>query len=101
VPAKTSIAVAIALSMLFNFGLNRRFSFSYARQGSWLGQLGGYVVACSLGAVINYAVSVWLLTRWTGVWPQVPALVGIIAGTGVNFVFCRFLVFRTAKAPSP
>jgi dolichol-phosphate mannosyltransferase len=98
-PVKTSIALAIGVSMLFNFSLNRRFTFSYARQRSFFGQLAGYIASCSLGAAINYGVTVWLLSLWSGVRPQVAALLGIIAGTGVNFAFCRFLVFRTSKAP--
>ena len=97
---KPAIAGAIGLSMLFNFGLNRRFSFSYARAGSLFAQLAGYVAACSVGAALNYFVTVWLLSTWTGLWPQAAALVGIVAGTGVNFVFCRFLVFRTVKTPT-
>ena len=100
-PVKPAIAVAIGLSMLFNFGLNRRFTFSYARGGSFLAQLAGYIAACSLGAAINYLVTVWLLSTWSGLWPQAAALVGIVAGTGVNFVSCRFLVFRNSKEPAP
>lgn len=92
-PLKPAIAVAIALSMLFNFALNRRFSFSYARQGSLVGQLAGYVAACSIGAAINYIVTVRSLAMWPGIWPQAAALAGIVAGTGVNFAFCRLLVF--------
>ncbi|HKS16663.1 MAG TPA: glycosyltransferase family 2 protein [Planctomycetota bacterium] len=101
VPVKPAIAAAIGLSMLFNFGLNRRFSFSYARQGSFLGQLAGYIAACSLGAAVNYLVTVKMLSAWPTLWPQAAALGGIVAGTGVNFLSCRFLVFRTAKGPTP
>ena len=97
VPVKPAIAGAIGLSMIFNFALNRRFSFSYARGGSLLGQLVGYLGACSLGAALNYLITLWMLSTWSTLWPQAAALVGIVAGTGVNFVFCRFLVFRNVK----
>ena len=100
IPVKPAIAAAIGISMLFNFGLNRRFTFSYARRGSFFAQLAGYIAACSLGAAINYVVSLSLLSTWRGLRPQAAALVGIVAGTGVNFAACRLLVFRSAKAPA-
>jgi dolichol-phosphate mannosyltransferase len=94
---RAAVALAIALSMVWNFELNRRFSFSYARGGSIVRQFLGFVAACSVGAVVNYAVSL-------GVWelvsaPQLAALTGVLAGTAFNFVFSRFLVFREKRVP--
>ena len=87
-----AVALAIAGSMVGNFALNRRFSFSYARGGSIVRQFVGFVLACSVGAVVNYAVTM-------GVWEAVPlhqlaAAIGVAAGTAFNFVASRFLVFR-------
>jgi dolichol-phosphate mannosyltransferase len=89
---KLAIAVAIAISMAWNFALNRRFSFSYARKGSIVWQLAGFVAACSIGAVVNYFVtlSVWDAFRYK----QTAAVVGVVAGTLFNFVSNRFVVFR-------
>ena len=87
-------AVAIATSVVFNFFLNRRFTFSYAREGSLLPQFGGFVAACAVGMVVNYAVAVAVLYEFQGVLPQVAALAGILAGMGVNFLTNRFLVFK-------
>lgn len=90
-----AIAGAIALSMIWNFALNRRFSFSYARKESLLKQLAGFVSACAVGGVVNYftTVAVWDTFHYK----QVAALIGIIAGTAFNFVASRFLVFRKER----
>jgi dolichol-phosphate mannosyltransferase len=87
------VAAAIVVSMIWNFALNRRFSFSYARDRSILRQFFGFIAACSLGAVVNYVTT-------TSLWPLVPykqlaASIGVLAGTLFNFVASRFLVFRT------
>jgi dolichol-phosphate mannosyltransferase len=89
---KLAIALAIAVSMVWNFALNRRFSFSYARKQSIAGQFAGFVAACSLGAVVNYFVTLglWDVFRYK----QTAAIAGVVAGTLFNFVANRFFVFR-------
>lgn len=97
---KPAVALAIAVSMVWNFVLNRRFSFSYARGGSWLRQLGGFAAACSVGAVVQYftTMAVWEVFPYR----QLAAVVGVAAGTALNFVGSRWLVFRRrAPAPAP
>ena len=90
---KTAVAAAITVSMLWNFGLNRRFSFSYARDRSILRQLVGFVAACSVGAAVNYVVTT---TFWSLLpMKQLAAITGVLAGTFFNFAASRFLVFRT------
>ena len=86
------VALAIVGSMLWNFALNRRFSFSYARGGSVVRQLLGFLGACSVGGIVNYFVTL-------GTWElfavkQLAALLGVVAGTGFNFLTSRYLVFR-------
>ena len=87
-----AVALAIGVSMAWNFALNRRFSFSYAREGSWLVQLAGYVGACSVGAIVQYFTTLALWEVFS--YRQLAALVGVAAGTALNFVGSRFLVFR-------
>jgi dolichol-phosphate mannosyltransferase len=96
VPQRPAIVLAIAGSMLWNFALNRRFSFSYARGGPILKQLVGFVAACSIGAVVNYwtTVAVWDLFRFK----QLAAAIGVAAGTAFNFVASRYAVFRKGRA---
>jgi dolichol-phosphate mannosyltransferase len=96
VAARPSVASAIVLSMCFNFVLNRRFSFGEARKESWLRQFVGFMSACSIGAVINYLVTLLLMGESFALRPQLAALVGIAAATAFNFIASRYLVFRTS-----
>lgn len=89
---KESVVVAIAVSMLWNFYLNRRFSFSYARCESIARQFGKFVTACSAGALVNFLVttSLWSIAGHS----RLAAIAGILAGTFFNFTASRYLVFR-------
>jgi len=97
VPDRVAIASGIVVSVLNNFLLNRRFTFSYARNENWLPQLTGFVGASSAGMVVSYATSVALRIR-----VDLPLLLavclGIVAGTGLNFALNRFLIFRAPRA---
>lgn len=92
VAAPVAMVLAIALSMVWNFILNRRFSFSYAQDQAVLPQFLGFVSACSLGAFVNYLVSLVVL-RVVGT-PQLAALVGTAGATGFNFLASRLYVFK-------
>jgi dolichol-phosphate mannosyltransferase len=90
---RAAVALAIVISMLWNFALNRRFSFSYARNQSMVRQFFGFVAACSVGAVVNYVAT-------TALWPafqykQIAAAIGVLIGTAFNFTASRFIVFRS------
>jgi dolichol-phosphate mannosyltransferase len=93
---RVAIGCAIFLAMCFNFVLNRRFSFSLARQAAWLRQFLRFVAASSIGALINYATTLLVLAYLAGVRPQVAALAGIAVGTAFNFLASRYLVFRAS-----
>jgi dolichol-phosphate mannosyltransferase len=101
VPEKTAVALAIVLSMVFNFVLNRRFSFGESRRESWLRQFLGFMSACSVGALINYAVTLLLMGETFDLRPQLAALVGIAAATAFNFIASRYLVFRSSHIRPP
>lgn len=92
VNTEVALVLAIALSMVWNFFLNRRFSFGYAREAPILRQFWGFVSACSLGAVVNYFVALWMLRLVD--YPQLAATIGVIAATGFNFLASRLFVFR-------
>jgi dolichol-phosphate mannosyltransferase len=95
-PTRPAVAVAIFVSMCFNFILNRRFSFSAARGGSWFRQFIGFLAASSVGAFVNYGTAVFTMAHLPGVRPQIAALIGIAVGTALNFAASRYLVFRAA-----
>jgi dolichol-phosphate mannosyltransferase len=90
---KSAVAIAIVVSMVWNFALNRRFSFSYARDQSIVRQFLGFVAACSVGGFVNYftTMALWDVLPYQ----QLAALVGVLAGTFFNFAASRFLIFRS------
>jgi dolichol-phosphate mannosyltransferase len=100
-PPKPAVATAIVLSMCFNFVLNRRFSFGESRKDSWLRQFVGFMTACSVGALINYVVTLMFMGESFELRPQLAALVGIAAATAFNFVASRYLVFRSSHIRPP
>jgi dolichol-phosphate mannosyltransferase len=99
--ASVAVATAIILSMVFNFVLNRRFSFGESRKESWIRQFFGFMTACSVGALINYAVTILFMGKSFSLRPQLAALVGIAAATAFNFVASRYLVFRSSHIRPP
>jgi dolichol-phosphate mannosyltransferase len=91
-PKTPVVALAIAVSMIWNFGLNRRFSFSFARHQSIVRQFLGFAAACSVGAVVNFFVTTALWQTFQ--YKQLSAFIGVLVGTGFNFAASRYLVFR-------
>lgn len=92
-----SLAAGIAVSLVTNFILNRRFSFSYARdRGPWK-QFVGFAGASSIGMIINYITAIYLNMQLDPDLPyrlQLAALVGVAAGMVFNFLGNRYVVFR-------
>jgi dolichol-phosphate mannosyltransferase len=87
----------ISVSVVTNFLLNRRFTFSYARTRRFERQFLGFLVASGVGLAVNYAVAVGMRgsVLADGPWGlQLAALTGIAAGMGFNFLGNRYLVFR-------
>jgi len=101
VPQRPAIALAIFVAMGFNFVLNRRFSFSQSRHRPWPRQFVGFVAASSVGALINYATTLFVAGHLPGVRLQVSALIGIAVGTLFNFTASRYLVFRGTHIRAP
>jgi dolichol-phosphate mannosyltransferase len=89
---KSAVAIAIVVSMIWNFALNRRFSFSYARDQSIVSQFFGFIAACSVGGLVNYFTTMAL---WDALpYQQLAALAGVLAGTFFNFAASRYFIFR-------
>jgi dolichol-phosphate mannosyltransferase len=92
-----AIASGICTSIISNFALNRRFSFSYARHRNWTNQFLGFVIASGVGAVVNFSVALYMDRILASTMPhslQIAALAGVIAGMAFNFIANRYFVFR-------
>ncbi|MBP88265.1 MAG: hypothetical protein CMJ64_16365 [Planctomycetaceae bacterium] len=93
-------AVAIGVAMTWNFLLNRRLTFSESRGNLLIKQYVLFCAACSVGAGVNWALSVGLC-EWFEFFTNAKlfaAFLGVIAGTGFNYVLSSRVVFRTHKA---
>ncbi|MCE8472134.1 GtrA family protein, partial [Rhodovulum sulfidophilum] len=90
------LAGGIGVSLVTNFLLNRRFTFSYARRGHAGRQFLGFLGASLVGLTVNYAVALGLSHKvLTGAYGlQVSAMIGIAAGMVFNFLGNRYIVFR-------
>ncbi|HEO71838.1 MAG TPA: glycosyltransferase family 2 protein [Candidatus Hydrogenedentes bacterium] len=95
VRAEIAMIPAIFVSMLSNFALNRRFTFSYARTGNLWRQLVGFIGASSIGMGVNYVTAVTVLHAWSALErvPQVASMAGILAGLIFNYMASRYFVF--------
>ncbi len=103
-PESTAIAGGIITSLLSNFILNRRFTFSYARHENVWRQFGGFVAASLIGMSLNYAVALMLAIgplseQRFGL--QLAALAGIASGMIFNFLANRYVVFRKRHIVDP
>lgn len=96
-PEAACLAGGIAVSLLTNFLLNRRFTFSYARSGRIGRQFLGFLAASAVGLAVNYvtALSIRAFVLTEGPWSlQLAAVAGIAAGMVFNFLGNRYMVFR-------
>jgi dolichol-phosphate mannosyltransferase len=93
VPFKFSRIAGIASAMTTNYLLNRFFTFEERpARGFFLAYL-GFVIVCSLGALLNWRVSLYFHDVMS-LHYMLASLIGIIAGTLINFTGSTLLVFR-------
>lgn len=94
--------LAVAIALCWNFSLNRRLTFSYARRGSIVGQFLAYVASNALAVSLNLALRL-TLPRYIDFFNQhrlAAALVGIVLATGISFSMSRWVVFRHRAQPA-
>lgn len=94
IPVRVALVLAILISMISNFILNRHFTFFHSRHKKVIPQLQGFLLVSFLGACLNYLVALWLLDIVPGLFPQVAALGGIAVAAVFNFILSRYWVFR-------
>lgn len=95
--------VAVGLALTWNFTLNRRLTFSYARHESRRKQFAAYVLSNALAVSVNLFLRLHL-PRWVPFFDRhrlMAAVVGIIAATGLSFSMARWFVFRRRPADAP
>lgn len=96
-PDAACLAGGIAVSVVTNFLLNRRFTFSYARDRNFWKQFVGFVSVSSLGIVVNYAVALAVNKTTVAELPyglHLAALAGIACGMIFNYIGNRYVIFR-------
>jgi dolichol-phosphate mannosyltransferase len=94
-------ALAIAVALTWNFSLNRRLTFSYARNGSLVRQFVAYVLSNALGIALSFSLRL-VLPGHFGFFHRhklAAALVGIVTATGISFSMSRWVVFRRRTVP--
>ncbi|MDP0501756.1 MAG: glycosyltransferase family 2 protein [Verrucomicrobiota bacterium JB022] len=98
-PFSVARIMAIFTAMSWNFYFNRRITFSSTRTENVMAQYAKFIATCSLGAAINWGVSVSLAHRveFFEAYPLLAAVLGIVAGTFSNFLISKFWVFRKRK----
>ena len=102
--AARSLAILVALT--WNFSLNRRLTFSYARADSAGRQFIKYLLSNALGVALSMLLSLGLPRKvaFFNEHKLAAALVGIVAATGISFTMSRWLVFKDrgdSPPPSP
>jgi dolichol-phosphate mannosyltransferase len=96
-------ALAILVALTWNFSLNRRLTFNYARGGSIVRQYLAYALSNALGVALSLSLRLYLPSRF-GVFHDhrlAAAVVGIVAATGVSFSLARWVVFSHRPAAAP
>ncbi len=94
-------ALAIAFALCWNFSLNRRLTFNYARNGSIVRQFMTYCLSNALGVALSFTVGITLPER-VGFFADhklAAAVVGIVLATGISFTMSRWVVFSNRPAP--
>lgn len=94
-------AMAIWIAMTWNFGLNRRLTFSYSRNENIFLQYIGFCCTCLLGGLINWSVSISLAkyVEFFSAHQVLAAFAGVLLGTVSNFMLSRYFVFRKKTNP--
>jgi dolichol-phosphate mannosyltransferase len=96
-------ALAILVALVWNFSLNRRLTFSYARRGSLPRQFLTYALGNALGIGLSLTLRLFLPAH-IGFFHRhrlAAAVVGIVAATSISFSMSRWVVFRRQHAPAP
>ncbi|MCC7146931.1 MAG: glycosyltransferase family 2 protein [Phycisphaeraceae bacterium] len=93
VPWSWAVAVAVSLALGHDFVPHRRLTFSHAKTGRLSRQLAYYIMASLPVALLNVALTVWLLHHWVLGPVQLAACAGALAVLPLHYLICRYVVF--------
>ncbi|MGQ0614771.1 MAG: glycosyltransferase [Planctomycetaceae bacterium] len=101
IPYQVARLLAIWAAMSWNFALNRRITFSYARKESALRQYLLFCGACGVGAAVNWGTTMLLISSvdFFRARMVLAAAAGVVAGVGFNYLLSRKVVFRLRTRP--
>jgi dolichol-phosphate mannosyltransferase len=89
-----AVVVAIGASVVTNFLLNRRFTFSHSKDAPIFSQFLKYSISVSVGIVVNLSVTLSFVKLYPEMKVQIASIAGIVAATLFNFVAMKFIVFK-------
>ncbi|NLE28347.1 MAG: glycosyltransferase family 2 protein [Phycisphaerae bacterium] len=93
-PIPIARALAIIVAMTWNFNINRRLTFSHSRYGNIFTQYLRFSSSCAAGALISWLVAMSLAkSPFFSQHLLLAAVMGIMAGTGFNFLLSFKWVF--------
>ncbi len=95
-------ALSIATALVWNFSLNLRLTFSYARGGNIIRQFLTYALSNALAIALSFTLRLYLPSRvvFFARHRLAAAVVGIVAATGVSFSMSRWVVFSKGSEHS-
>lgn len=96
--------VSVFIALVWNFNLNRRFTFNDARrEGGIFRQFLTYAASNALAIAVSLTFR-FGLPAWSEFFRQhlhSAALIGIVVATGLSFSLSRWVVFRRKEASPP
>lgn len=90
-------AIAIELSILNNFILNERWTFRDRASRDWkiwVKRCLAFHLSSGLVAMLAQLLTLYILTRFLGIWDKLAYLIGIGLGALANYVICNRLIFK-------
>ena len=93
-------AIAIELSILNNFTLNERWTFRDRSWGGWkvwIKRCVAFHLSSGLVAMFTQLVTLYVLTRFMGIWDKLAYLIGIALGAVANYFICSRWIFKSKK----
>ncbi|MCQ9148417.1 GtrA family protein [Brucella sp. BTU2] len=82
--------ISFSAAVLFTFYINRNFTFR--SEGNLISQFRKYIVGSLFGLCVNWAIYAFALNYSS---PQISLIIASALAMVVNFIFYRFLVFKT------